>query len=286
MSAVGSRAGEAPRRPRSAPAATASVRSTTVGHVADRQVAGPHLDDLLALAAYDDRDAGHGVVAVAPGDLLERDAPARRQRREERRHGDLVVAQRGLQRPDEEVGGGDRAPARRDPRRRPSRRAASARTGISAAGSAWTIEPTVVPRLRIVGWATCAQRQRAAAAGRGAPRRGERRRRAGRAHRPGRRRPSTARRSRPGIAVDVDEQRRCREPHRQQRDQALAAGEHLRVRVRRQDLHGFGEGGRAGGTSNGAGFTVRSSTSLVVHCVWRRCPVSCRAAARPGGRRR
>ena len=49
-----------------------------------------------------------------------------------------------------------------------------------------------------------------------------------------------------GQRVDVDQHRRRGEPHREQRHQALSAGEHLRVRRAREQPDGFVERSRAG----------------------------------------
>ena len=67
------------------------------GHVAHRHEADPRPDDLAAVG-LDERGApDQGVVAVAAGDLGERDAGTLGQGREERLHGDLVVGEGGLE---------------------------------------------------------------------------------------------------------------------------------------------------------------------------------------------
>ena len=48
-----------------------------------------------------------------------------------------------------------------------------------------------------------------------------------------------------GEGVDVDEHRRCGQTHGQQRDQGLAAGQHLRPLLPRERREGFLEGGGA-----------------------------------------
>jgi hypothetical protein len=125
--------------------------------------------------------------------------------------------------------------------------------GISPAGSAWAIEPTVVPRLRIAGWATLRSawrsRGRAVAASvvllePGVPdERTDAHRGVGDVHG-----------IQPRHAVDVDEVARVGQAHRQHRDQALAAGEDLAVVA---DLAEHGDGlvdGRGGVVHERSGF--------------------------------
>ncbi len=105
-------------------------------------------------------DAAQRVVAVAAGDLVEGHPRAGREGGEERLHRDLVVraaatpAARRTARAPAIVRG---APGRRDGRRR--RRAAPAPSASPPRRRRARSSPTVVPRLRMVAWATCAQRQ-------------------------------------------------------------------------------------------------------------------------------
>ncbi len=104
-------------------------------------------------------DPAQRVVAVAAGDLLERhpaaggaapgSTPTRRSRRGAAR---TPAGRRRGRRPRSCAG-----PAGR--RRRPSPPSRRSTMGISAAASACTIEPTVVPRLRMVACATLARAQ-------------------------------------------------------------------------------------------------------------------------------
>ena len=108
----------------------------------------------------------------------------------------------------------------------------SARTAvISPDGSAWASEPTVVPRLRMVGWATsasawpssgCARRASASCSTPGV---------AGQGADP---HPVDAGvdRVEVGDPVDVHQVGRFGQTHRQHRDQRLAAGQHLAVVTR------------------------------------------------------
>ena len=204
-------------------------------HVAHRQVA-----DLDGLAVDERRGADQGVVAVPPGDLLEGDAGTRRQRREERRDRDLVVARpttpaarRRARRPGSCAArpaprprASRRAASAPPASRRPRRRARASRPSCRGCGS-WRARRGPAPA------------RRAAAPG---VRRREARTAACRASAPTRT-PSSL--DLDGVQardpVDVDEQRRRREPHRQQRDQALAAGQHLGVRLAGQGRDRLGE---------------------------------------------
>ena len=180
-------------------------------------------------------------------DLDERRPGAGREGREEGLDGELAGPDRGLQRAEEEVRRGDAAPpgrATRGSTRPPVR----ARTAVSSPlGSACASEPTLVPRLRIVGCATC-RAPGAAAAARRAPRRRARRSRAGRARRPGRRPVRCGRRRGRCSRLMSTRWRGRGQPHRQDRQQALPAGEHLAVGA---DVGQHGEGlleaSRAGG---------------------------------------
>ncbi len=116
-------------------------------------------------------------------------------------------------------------------------------TGSSAAASAWTSDPTDVPRLRIVGWATYVRAQ--PEQGLGLARRGVGEHVAV----PGQRTDAYAvgsglDSSQVGQAVDVDQHRRGGEPHGQERDEALPAREHLGARVAGQGLQCLLEGPR------------------------------------------
>ena len=177
----------------------ASVRSTTVGTSHDREVArAAPTCTVVAVGETTAADADHRVVAVPAGDLDER-----RPRRPARSAGKNASTAISPVRSDDSSGptkkspAGDRRvgpPGRRASTDPPSRRSTA---GISAAGSACTSVPTVVPRLRIVGCATCSQRlaqQRLHAACAGV---GQHARRAGPARRPGRRRRRCRRRRGP-----------------------------------------------------------------------------------------
>ena len=124
------------------------------------------------------------------------------------------------------------------PRAEPPSRAST--TGISAAASACTSEPTVVPRLRMVACATC----ESAIETSGCTRRtsGEASTSACRASAPIVTPASSAvMASRPGSPLMSTSIDGCGQPHRQQRDQALAAGQHLGPRIAGQGRHRFGE---------------------------------------------
>ena len=126
-------------------------------------------------------DPGHGVVAVAPGRLGEGGGRAGREAPEAYGGGQLVGGKGVSRGPEEEVGGRDLAgPPGPGASTTPSVRARIA--GISPAASAWAIEPTVVPRLRIAGWATFSSAWRRSGSAAYAPR-AARAARAGRGHR-------------------------------------------------------------------------------------------------------
>ena len=204
--------------------------------VADRQVARAGLDHRVAIPADDGRDAAHRVVAVPAGDLLEADAGVGRKGREVRRHRDLVVLDRRLQRAEEEV------------------------VGVDGAGAAYRGHVDRAPQQleddghlgRCVGVDERADR-RPAVADRRMRHVGQGEREQG-LHPPGVgiREHSRMTRERPdpdpsvvdgdlvqpGQPVDVDEQGRRRQPHGQQRHQALAAGQHLGVRLAGQGRQG------------------------------------------------
>ena len=136
------------------------VRSTTVGHVADREVADPRRDD---------PSPSTGRRARRPRTARSRRAGGRSPRRPTpcpaARAGKNAATASSSCASDDSSGPAKRSAAAmvRGPRARPtSTEPPSSRstTGISAAASACTIEPTVVPRLRMVGWATSGQRQR------------------------------------------------------------------------------------------------------------------------------
>ena len=177
-------------------------------------------------------DPGHRVVAVPAGQLDEGRAgcAAGSAGKNAGRDGELTDAQRGLHRSDEEAPRPaiSRVPAalrdlqhrrrgrgaRRASRPR-GRRARGCRPSCPGCGW-WGGRPGAAPAAA-AGWPR-------------RPRRRARRRRGGPARRPGRRRRrATSTASRPGSVVDVDEVAGCGQPHRQQRHQALATGEHLAV---------------------------------------------------------
>ena len=144
-----------------------------------------------------DRRTRDREIAVAAGDLLDREAAPPAPYREPHRGEDLVGRQRRLPQSGEEVA------LPRSPRRARARRAsivassASATAGYSAAGSACAIEPPTVPRLRIWKWPMGASPTPAAAPSR-PPRRPSRRsvrggRRDQTARRRGARRPAVRR---------------------------------------------------------------------------------------------
>ena len=173
-----------------------------------------------------DRGAHHREVAVPPRDLLDRPAgalgaaPARAPRSAPRsRRARWSGTSRRSRRP----GCCARRRARRRGTRRPS---ASATAGYSAAGSAWAIEPPTVPRLRICGWAiqrVALVQQRLALAH-------ERRsldRPLGRHGADGEPAVRLADVVEVGDPAEVEQQLRTREPHVEQRHQALAAGQDL-----------------------------------------------------------
>ena len=229
-----------------------------MGTSRDRDVRRPRTD-----VAVDERgDPAQRVVAAAAGDLVERRrrrraaargrTPTRRSRRARAR----TPAARRRARRRGSCGCRAPRPTSSDP---PS---SSSTAGISAAGSACTREPTVVPRLRMVGcatWTSASAHQRLDPADLRARRA---RRCAGPARRRApRRRVALGSRSRPGHRVDVDERRGRREPHRQQRDQALAAGQHLRVRARGQRRDAPRRATPGGGTR-----TVPASRVLSAQC--------------------
>ena len=227
----------------------------------------------------DGRDVGDREVAGPGGDHLARPRPARRPRRRTARSRRAAGRSPRSPRPLPAPAPG-RTPRRRSRRgaastpavrrtgRRPgssrlpdvdarsrSRRAAPAPSGISAAASAWTIEPTAVPRLRIVAWATCAsarrhQRLHPAYVGRG-QHVGVPRQRADADAASA----STRTWSRSGSAVDVDQRRRRREPHVQQRAPGSA-----RPRAPSPPDRPPGPPARAGGPAVGRTRTVPAST--------------------------
>ena len=172
-------------------------------------------------------------------------SPRRRRRRRARAPGSTPTPRSRRARPTTPAARGRaRRPGscgvRADPRPRREPPSSDSTTGISAAASACTIEPTVVPRLRIVACATLAR----ASGTSGCTRRtsGEARTAACRASAPD---PDAAVVDLDGVQarepVDVDEHRGGREPHRQQRDQALATGQHLGVRLAGQGRDRLGE---------------------------------------------
>jgi hypothetical protein len=103
---------------------------------------------------------------------------------------------------------------------------------ISPEGSACAMEPTVVPRLRIAGWAAVAE-QCVVPDERTDP------------HAV----PGGLDRVEAGHPVDVDQGRRCRQPHRQQRQQRLTTGQHLgALTLLRENREGLVEGAGIGVT--------------------------------------
>ena len=248
-----------------------------------------------------DRDrgghAGQGVVAVPPGRLLEGRAACRPAKRPEP-HAPTASsssAQASISSgPCEEVGGRDLAAARGADgldRRRP---AATSTAGISPAASAWAIEPTVVPRLRIAGWATLRRAWRSSGRAAYAPVVPLEPRRAGPGRRPAPRPASTSTASEAGDPVDVDEVRRGGQAHVEQRDQALAAGEHLAVVADLgQDGDGLVDGARVRGARTGRASPDRSClpcggtrwSHRRAACVWQLLPSRDSAWARDRDRR-
>ncbi len=105
----------------------------------------------------------------------------------------------------------------------------SARTdGISPEGSAWAIEPTVVPRLRMTGWATLSRAWRRRGSAAWAP--SCRSSWACRTRAPMRTASCvTSTSAEAGHPVDVHQVGRRGEAHVEDRDEALAAGEDLAV---------------------------------------------------------
>ncbi len=204
-------------------------------HVGDRQVAGPRGDDPVTLQPDDGPDTAERVVAVAARELLEghtlprRPAPGRTPPARSRRGaGSTPWGRRRGPRP-RSCG----VPAVDATVTEPPSRAST--IGISAAASACTSEPTVVPRLRIVGMGDLRQRERdqrlrASYVGRGEHVGVTRERPDAYAVRGG------LDPGQVGQAVDVDQGGRCGEPHVEQRHQALPAGQDLRTRIGREGL--------------------------------------------------
>ena len=145
---------------------------------------------------------------------------------------------------------------------------------ISPEGSACAIEPTVVPRLRIAGWATFAVARASSGWTRAAASSCEQCVVADqRSHRhavPGGLDGVEA-----GHPVDVHQRGRRREPHGEQREQRLATGEHLGART----LVGRGPRGPRRGCRG-----RRNGRELVSPVVRALSMVACRE--RPGGRPR
>ena len=108
--------------------------------------------------AVDDRDRdgdpGQRVVAVPPGDSTNAVPVPGANRRKRTASTSSSWAERRLERPDEEVGARRSRGARAGPTASTTPPGSTSTAGISPAGSACAIEPTVVPRLRIVGCAT------------------------------------------------------------------------------------------------------------------------------------
>ena len=204
--------------------------------VGDREVADPD-----GVAVDERGGADQRVVAVPAGDLVEGDAGARGARagknaetaisswctrRLER--ADVAARRRGwcAARPAPRPRANHRAGRARPASRRPRRRARASRPWCRGCGS-WRARRATAP-------------SRPAAAP-GVRRARRARRRAGPARRSGRRRSSAVIVVQVGQPVDVDEHRGRGQPHRQQRDQALAAGQHLGPRIAGQGRHRFGE---------------------------------------------
>ena len=122
--------------------------------VADAQVDQPRLAAAAALVErHQRRHPDLRVVAVAAGDLHERPAGARRQRRQRDLDQQLVGLQGGGEEAGEEVARPRPSARRRRAASRKRARSATATAGSSAAGSACARLPPTVPRLRICGWA-------------------------------------------------------------------------------------------------------------------------------------
>ena len=199
----------------------------------------------------------------------------------------LVGRERGGEQAAEEVGGRDPAHARAAPAGRAWRRARASAAGSSAAGSAWARLPPSVPRLRIAVWPTW----RAASA-----RSGARSRTSGAAARSAWRTsaPSTSPPSRRGVdplelarAVEVDEHRRADQAHVEQRHEALAAREQLRLAPARREQGDRLRGG--GGTSVAEGSGLHRDGIMPRRPARRRPRPRCRRApgagsGRPPGR--
>ena len=212
-------------------------------HVAHRDEADAGRHHLVGGALDVGRDTDQGVVTVAAGDLLEGHAGAFRKRREEGLDRDLVVGQRRLQRSGEQLRGRDRTTTAhgRDLHRSPeqAQHHGHLRRGVGVHQGADGGAAIADGRVRDV-----AQRQREEGLGAGRLRRAQH---LGVA----RERPDADPGSVHGDvaevreAVDVDQHRRCGEPHGQQRDQRLAPREHLRPRFPREGGEGLLEGARA-----------------------------------------
>ena len=179
-------------------------------------------------------DAAQRVVAVPARDLGERRRPPRG--RSAGKNASAAISSCGQRRLQRAERTGRRRRSCAGPRTDATSTeppSSASTTGISAAASAWTIEPTRGAAVADRGVRDVARAPAGAAAGR--------RRRLGVGEDvgvPGERPdpdPVVGDRDvvQVGQRVDVDEHRRRREPHRQQRDQALAAGQHLRVPDRR-----------------------------------------------------
>src|SRR5262249_40417814 len=119
----------------------------------DGQVARPRLGDPAVLAEPDGGGhSAHPVVAAPPPHL--RQPPARAPRRGHRAWAATPPARTPAPAPrgNTPPGGPRRPPSGRPPPPAPPSTASTA--GISPAGSACTMLPTVVPRLRMAAWAT------------------------------------------------------------------------------------------------------------------------------------
>ena len=152
------RRARARRRPRSGRARPASPGPTrrTAARGGDRRPSSGHHG----------RDAAQRVVAVPAGDLDERACRCRpASRRKRAATASSSGAQRRLERAEEEVAPpAIRGAARREPASTVAVEQSAARPASRPPGRRARWMPTVVPRLRIVGWATCAGPGAAAAA--------------------------------------------------------------------------------------------------------------------------
>ena len=104
---------------------------------------------VVVVELHRDRGARDGEIAVAAGELLDREAGPAAPHREPHRRQDLVGCQRCLPQAGEEVRRRDLPAAPRDDVASIVASSASATAAYSAAGSACAIAPPSVPRVRI-----------------------------------------------------------------------------------------------------------------------------------------